>query len=54
MPVLIILREVLLVHVLPDVASENISFTADVSSICGISLLIGYVDEFRIKNFWMN
>ena len=45
-PVLMIHCEVLLVQALPNVASVNISFTAGVSSICGVILIteiLGFV-----------
>ena len=60
-PVLLILRGVLLVHVLPDVASAKISFTAGVISVYGVSLIVRFVDRGKtgtspmvqtLYNFW--
>ena len=40
-PVLLVCRGVVLVHMLPGVASAKISFTAGISSVCAVSLTVG-------------
>ena len=52
-PLLMIHWSVLIVHTLPDVASAKISFTAGVSSVCGVSLNVVFLGGGTTKNYLM-
>ena len=52
-PVLLIRRGDLLVHALPDVARANISFISGVSSIYGVSIIIGFVSKGKTETSLM-
>ena len=52
-PVLLIRRRVLIVHVLPNIASANISFTPIVSSVFGVSLIVGFIGRDKTETSTM-